>query len=139
MKVEASAPSNIALIKYMGKTAKFGNLPANASLSYTLPHLRSFVTLEPREGLGGNLWQPLKGLPELALSPAGQSKFLAHFDRLKVKWNIPGNFIIASANNFPADCGLASSASSFAALTLATWELAKRHNTSSDENPISLS
>jgi diphosphomevalonate decarboxylase len=71
MKVEASAPSNIALIKYMGKTLATGNIPTNASLSYTLEHLRSFVTLE---SAGADSWQPLAGLPELKLSQAGQDK-----------------------------------------------------------------
>jgi diphosphomevalonate decarboxylase len=135
VKVEASAPSNIALIKYMGKTR--GNVPTNASLSYTLPHLRSFVTLE--ENPRGDEWRPLKGLPALSLSETGKTKFLNHFQRLKSHWGLLGTYTISSANNFPADCGLASSASSFAALTLATWELAKRKGLASDESRESLS
>src|SRR4051812_36449706 len=106
-KAEGSAPSNIALIKYMGKTGE-GNLPANASLSYTLEHLRSFVTIEPCSGK--DAWQPLANFPALALSIAGQEKYLAHFQRLKERWKIPGFYTVRSANNFPADCGLASSA-----------------------------
>jgi diphosphomevalonate decarboxylase len=122
-KVEASAPSNIALIKYMGKTAVSGNLPTNASLSYTLEHLRSFVTIEEAKE---DDWRPLAGLPELQLSQHGREKFLNHFKKLKAHWEIPGNHLLRSANNFASDCGLASSASSFAALTLATHELALR-------------
>ena len=59
-RIEASAPSNIALIKYMGKTSESGNWPTNASLSYTLEHLRSFVVLEP-EGGEQDQWKPLAG------------------------------------------------------------------------------
>ncbi len=133
MKVEASAPSNIALIKYMGKTAATGNLPANPSLSYALDHLRSFVTIEQNQ-MGHDQWQLLAGLEPLSLSESGQQRFLAHFKFLKQRWNIGGDFTVASANNFSADCGLASSASSFAALTLATARLARRQN-----SPLELS
>lgn len=125
MKVEASAPSNIALIKYMGKVASESNLPSNASLSYTLEHLRSFVTIEESLGLSGDEWQPLEGMPRLELSENGKRKFIAHFGRLKELWSIPGFYVVRSANNFPSDCGLASSASSFAALTMAAGELAR--------------
>ncbi|MBX3022441.1 MAG: diphosphomevalonate decarboxylase [Bdellovibrionales bacterium] len=122
LKVEASAPSNIALIKYMGKSESSSNRPANTSLSYTLENLRTFVTIE--EGESG--WQPLPGYPELQLSEKGRLKFLNHFERLWSTWNLSGSYLIRSANNFPSDCGLASSASSFAALTLAAYELARR-------------
>lgn len=50
-------------------------------------------------------------------------RFLEHWKFLKGKWNVEGSFVIRSANNFPSDCGLASSASSFAALTLAAKEV----------------
>src|SRR5690349_16799169 len=99
IRVEASAPSNIALIKYMGKTATSGNLSTNASLSYTLEHLRSFVTIEEANE---ETWAPLSGLFELNLSLTGQAKFLAHFKRLKAEWKIPGNYLLRSANNFPS-------------------------------------
>jgi diphosphomevalonate decarboxylase len=126
MRIEASAPSNIALIKYMGKTEGGGNRPANSSLSYTLEHLRSFVVLEPHDG--PDEWAALEGFPKLDLSAVGLKKYLDHFAGLKQRWNIPGHYRILSANNFPSDCGLASSASSFAALTTAGFELARRHN-----------
>lgn len=124
MRIEASAPSNIALIKYMGKTSQTSNLPSNASFSYTLEHLRSFVVIE--SGKDKDEWKPLEGFQEIKLSQTGLDKFLRHFDRLKTQWQIPGHYVIRSANNFPSDCGLASSASSFAALTLATARLAEK-------------
>lgn len=126
-RIEASAPSNIALIKYMGKTSESGNWPTNASLSYTLEHLRSFVVLEPVGKHDGeqDVWKPLEGFEEIKLNEVGLRKFLAHFQLLKQEWKIPGHYVIKSANNFPSDCGLASSASSFAALTLAAANLAR--------------
>ena len=41
----ADMPSNIALIKYMGKTDSSVNLPTNPSISYTLNHLLTRVEL----------------------------------------------------------------------------------------------
>ena len=137
VRIEVSAPSNIALIKYMGKAATASNLPANASLSYTLENLRSFVTLE--ETSGADSWAPLHGFPAVELSDHGRQKFLSHFARLKEHWKIGGNYRISSANNFPADCGIASSASSFAALTLAAQELALRQGLIAGQSAVELS
>lgn len=123
----ADAPSNIALIKYMGKVdsdPSVKNRPTNNSLSYTLPHLRSLVQLEHDEGFHTTTWEPLtqfgeKHYPALALSEKGAQRFIAHLDLVKGLFNFKGHFKIRSANDFPSDCGLASSASSFAALTKA--------------------
>lgn len=116
----ASAPSNIALIKYMGKTESSGNVPTNASLSYTLDHLRTFVRLT-KISENADRWAALEGIEfeAMALSEKGQNRFLEHFKMLKNRWTVQENYLVESANNFPSDCGLASSASSFAALTLA--------------------
>jgi diphosphomevalonate decarboxylase len=122
LKIEASAPSNIALIKYMGKASLHGNLPANSSLSYTLSHLRSYVVLEESSC---DEWTELLGFTPFHLGETGRTKFMNHFMKLKAAWEIKGQFQVRSANDFPADCGLASSASSFAALTLATYKLAQ--------------
>ena len=117
--IHAEAPSNIALIKYMGKTAAGGNRPTNPSLSYTLSHLKTAVTLRPT--LKEDCWSPMtrEHFAAPQLSPAGVGKFMKHLDGLKRHWELEENFEVLSANNFPSDCGLASSASSFAALTTA--------------------
>ncbi len=112
-----AAPANIALIKYMGKIQRPGNVPTNASLSYTLPHLRTHVELELVPG-ASDRWEPLSGFPILDLSEKGRDRFLNHLSFLKTVFNFKGSFVVRSANDFPGDCGLASSASSFAALTL---------------------
>lgn len=118
-----SAPSNIAMIKYMGKIEGSGNKPANASISYSLEHLRTFVRITERPQFNEDQWQILNGpvdgwnLEPMELSEKGRTKFLNHFARLKALAGVQTSFLIESANNFPSDCGLASSASSFAALT----------------------
>jgi len=120
--VEASAPSNIALIKYMGKVDTTSNRPTNSSLSFCLDKLRTFVRIRENANLQMDTWSSYQrvDLLPIQLSEKGMQKFLKHFDFLKKEFKIKGFFEIESANNFPADCGLASSASSFAALTLVT-------------------
>lgn len=136
--IEVSAPSNIALIKYMGKQADDSskNVPTNASLSYTLNHLVTTVRMiESHE----DSWAPLTGscyFP-LSLSEKGQKKFLNFWKVLKDEFQIKENFRIQSANNFPSDAGLASSASSFAALTRAAARLSKISKTDEELSLIS--
>lgn len=127
--IVVSAPSNIALIKYMGKIENSGNKPTNASLSYTLENLRTFVRLTAITSFEDQ-WQPFvrEDLQVLDLSEKGRQRFLQHFKNLKNKWQIEQCFLIESANNFASDCGLASSASSFAALTLAAAEAFQKIN-----------
>lgn len=114
----AQAPSNIALIKYMGKKEVSSNIPINPSLSYTLNNLLSSVTLEHYSGKK-DIWEPLNspGALHFTLSLNAQTRFLKHLERLKALVNYSGSFIVRSNNNFPHSSGLASSASSFAALT----------------------
>src|SRR3990167_362850 len=112
------APSNIALIKYMGKQDDTQNLPGNSSLSYTLNDLVSNVSLEMYPGKQ-DFWEPLHtpGSSEFTLSQTAQDRFLQHLAFLKQEFRYTGAFIVRSCNNFPHSSGLASSASSFAALT----------------------
>lgn len=115
----AQAPANIALIKYMGKKSTHSNLPDNSSLSYTLNNLLSTVRLE-RISAETDCWQPLRLSAQdndFPLARAGQDRFIAHLQRLKNYFGYSGAFLIQSNNNFPYGSGLASSASSFAALT----------------------
>lgn len=134
--------SNIALIKYMGKIEGTGNRPTNSSLSYTLPHLKTRVeiTLLESEALGeeSGAWFPLQAEAWAApsLSEKGRQKFLAHARRLLSLWGVKNDFELRSANNFPSDCGLASSASSFAALTLAVAKASGK--ISAEASPTSL-
>lgn len=115
----AQEPTNIALIKYMGKEDEDQNLPANASLSYTLNDLYTFVELE-KHGGDEDYWEPLEmpgGHPE-QISDEAQARFLKHLHFIKDYFKSDQGFTVRSCNNFPFSVGLASSASSFAALTM---------------------
>ena len=113
----AEAPSNIALIKYMGKHGV--NLPCNKSLSYTIDRFTSRVELEIIDGKDDK-FAPLEMVGHLGLniSEFGVQKFLKHLAYLKLVFGCGYKFLVKSANNFPNDTGIASSASSFAALTM---------------------
>lgn len=142
---EATAPSNIALIKYMGKLQDpTANQSANSSLSWTLDHLKTRVRVRWEDGHAvKHLWRPWSDpMPDSTwhtpvLSEAGKERYLRHADRclarigehqntnmrLKPGSAPNGTLVVESANGFPSDCGLASSASSFAALTLSIAKL----------------
>ncbi len=94
--IEASAPSNIALIKYMGKISTANNQPTNSSLSWTIEDLRSFVRVTLREDLQEDQWGPLQGpqFAPLEMSEKSIERFLKHFKSLKEKFGIQQNFLI---------------------------------------------
>lgn len=112
---QASMPSNIALIKYMGKKNVEQNIPSNSSISWTLDHLTSRVEVQICQGQ--DQWELAPSDYPFEMSAKGKEKFLKHAKRVKEYFSVKESFLIRSANNFPADCGIASSASSFAALT----------------------
>lgn len=116
---KASAPSNIALIKYMGKESSGGNVAVNPSLSMTLAEFRTSVEIESLAN-GEDRWEPLPG--SAPLRAESTKRFVDFFTRIKREREVPGAFLLRSGNNFPSDAGLASSASSFAALTMAAFQ-----------------
>ena len=103
----ATAPSNIALIKYMGKDKE--GRPCNPSLSYTIDRFFTKVSLKlSSEDSFEN---------SLGLTQNGITRFLSHLRYIKGIFGCYKCFKIKSENNFPHSAGIASSASSFAALT----------------------
>lgn len=113
MPVTARAHPNIALVKYWGKRDTERNLPAVDSLSITLDDLWTDMQVEFDEGLDADqLW--INGLPApdrlLRVSACIDSVAGARRPRARVE----------SVANFPVAAGLASSASAFAALVVAT-------------------
>jgi diphosphomevalonate decarboxylase len=102
------APSNIALIKYMGKLE--GNVPRNVSLSYALDRFSTKVCLE-------NCLEKDRFVNEIGLDEKSIDRFLRHLQNIKKLYDYNGFFRVKSFNNFPHSAGIASSSSSFAALT----------------------
>lgn len=112
------APSNIALIKYMGKTD--GNVPQNVSLSYTLESLYTEVTLKLVEKAEKEWKRDYFINPDLSDSEI--ERFLKHLKYIKELLDFDGYFYVISKNSFPRSAGIASSASSFAALTMCAFK-----------------
>lgn len=141
--VLARAPANIAFIKYMGKQEGLANFPANQNLSLTLNHFQTWVEMGLESNPFGSSflevrWDPL--LPQLLSQDSfvfvpelneDQKKRVGGFlqgiesglhrllQGVGLETHPVTRFWIRSANTFPAGAGIASSASSFAAITLA--------------------
>ncbi len=120
-----SAPSNIALVKYWGKRPV--QLPGNASLSLTLDKSRTRVEAawqkhsdsSPRlDFLFENKAMPVFSakVEKWLVSISNELPFLKN---LKLTLN--------TSNTFPHSAGIASSASSMAAMALVIGDLAKSH------------
>jgi len=111
----AVAHTNIALIKYWGKRPSDPdqNLPAVGSLSLTLERLRSDTTVQAAEQDSFVL--------DGAADPGAAAKVFRHLDRVWRSLHSEPRppCVVASVNHLPTAAGLASSASGFAALTLA--------------------
>lgn len=138
MKATVIAPSNIAFIKYWGKKDEKLKLPENGSISMNLSNLLTTTTVEFQKNLkedeiiinksinpsrpplirgGAQNSPPDKG--ELEGIWVARNRVIVHLDRIRSLAKIRTKAKVVSKNNFPTGTGLSSSASGFAALTLA--------------------
>lgn len=124
MRAKARAHPNIAVIKYWGKRDIERNLPAVGSISITLSDLYSDMALEVDSTLRED---------ELLVNGDESRSMLARVSSCVD--NVAGTdrpFVrISSDGNFPIAAGLASSASAFAALVVASnaaFDLNKSHD-----------
>lgn len=110
----ATACANIALVKYWGKRDPRLNLPAAGSLSLTLDALRTYTSVERIDGPSDELVLDGASVHGKPLERITRFVDLVRDDDTKVR--------VTSRNSFPTAAGLASSASAFAALAVATAE-----------------
>jgi len=115
MRTKVKAHTNIALIKYWGKRDERLNLPAVGSISLTLDALWTETEIEFNVRFKTDRLI-LNGQPATEKELRRTSKFL---DLLRQRAGLSSPALISSKNNFPTAAGLASSASGFAALTVA--------------------
>ena len=120
MKYTVLAPSNIAFIKYWGRKDEALKLPSNGSVSMNLSGLTTTTTVE---------FSPDYKEDEIIingiLEPEEKTaKIFSHLDRIRKFAKIDEKAKIVSENSFPRGTGLSSSASGFAALTLAASKAA---------------
>lgn len=114
MKASAVAPSNIAFIKYWGRKDEALRLPENGSISMNLSNLLTTTTVE---------FNPEFKKDEIIINDKKEenegSRAIKHLDRIRKLAKINHKAKVVTRNNFPTGTGLSSSASGFAALTVA--------------------
>ena len=113
---EATAPSNIAFLKYWGKSDSSAQWPSNNSLSMTLSNC---VTQTKAFVIKGSDQFELFFDGEEILESSFRDKVVKFLTFLKNKFSFEHYLRIDTRNSFPTASGIASSASGFAALTLA--------------------
>lgn len=117
MKTTVRTGSNIAFIKYWGVADAAINLPLNSSVSMTLADAHTTTTLEWDEA--GTLSADEITLDCVTLGEKPAARLVRHLDRLRDLAGVSWRARVMSVNNFPMASGIASSASGFAALTVA--------------------
>lgn len=114
MKATAVAPSNIAFIKYWGRKDEELRLPENGSISMNLSNLLTTTTVEFNKNFKKD---------EVIINSQKEenegNRAIKHLDRIRRLAKINYKAKVVTKNNFPTGTGLSSSASGFAALTVA--------------------
>jgi diphosphomevalonate decarboxylase len=152
----ASAPSNIALLKYWGKHRNLRQVPVSSSVSRSLDGFRSFTRVvaltrmrelpldtrsypRPPHEFRMQTENVSSSLAAAAASSVESSwavgeKLRDFLDSLLNGWADDIALSIESRNNFPTGCGVASSASGYAALVGAIADMAglRKHFTASE-------
>ena len=131
--ITVTAPSNIALVKYWGKSQ--GQIPKNASISFTLSNCLTKITLsytpfseqsKESQGIGREPdHSNFEVFVEGSAKPEFAPKIATFFNRIQahMPWIRSFQWRIDTENTFPHGSGIASSASGFAALAGALMEL----------------
>ncbi|MCH7902334.1 diphosphomevalonate decarboxylase [archaeon] len=123
MKATAKANSNIALVKYWGKRDEKLILPQNSSISMTLDKLHTITTVE----FNGKLKKDELKIDGKKVNENETQRVQNHLDLIRKKLGERTFAKVESKNNFPKSAGLASSASGFAALTVAATKALDLH------------
>jgi diphosphomevalonate decarboxylase len=128
-------PSNIALVKYWGKSNP--QIPKNASISFTLNNCYTITTIdfvkkEKSDEIVFNLF--FEGKPKDEFKP----KIAEFFKRVQeyCPYILEYEMTINSENSFPHSSGIASSASGLSAIAMCLMSLEKELNTGLSEGFI---
>jgi diphosphomevalonate decarboxylase len=119
-KATAQAHSNIALVKYWGKGDPKLRLPVNSSAAITLSDLTTTTTVEFQDALKRDNVTLLGD----GFEGGEYERVTAHLDIVRKMAGITTKAKVVSQNSFPKAAGMASSASGFAALSVAAAQAA---------------
>lgn len=113
-KSTAIAHPNIAFVKYWGKKDEELRLPLNNSISMNLENLQTETTVEFND-----FDDDIITINENAAEGVAKERVVKHLDIFRNLAKTELKAMVVSKNNFPMSSGIASSASGFAALTVA--------------------
>jgi diphosphomevalonate decarboxylase len=114
-KATAVANANIAFIKYWGNIDDTLRLPASGSISMNLDGLTTRTTVKFKPDLAADAAL----VDGKTMADAGLERISQHLDHVRRMAGVSTCAVVVSSNNFPTGAGIASSASAFAALSLA--------------------
>jgi diphosphomevalonate decarboxylase len=120
LKVTARAHPSLALVKYWGNADDGLNIPANASIAVNLDGATTTTSAVFVAGQERDVVQ----IDGRAAAPKAYARVVRHLDRVRRLAGISDRAVVESHNDFPAASGIASSASAFAALSLAASKAA---------------
>lgn len=120
-KITVRAPANIAFVKYWGRADHKIFLPLNNSISMTMSGCITTTTIETLDNQSDTVEIKFqnKDVQKLLPDSIKARNIFSQIERIRKRANSKLKVHIKTENNFPADAGIASSASGFAALTAA--------------------
>lgn len=113
----AIAPSNLAFLKYWGKKDSKLRIPYNNSISVNLGSATTITSVNFSPDLERDI--VIVNDSEQDTTSGFTVRVSKHLDRLRAVANEKSKAIVKTKNTFPESVGIASSASGFAALTVA--------------------
>ncbi len=122
------SPSNIALVKYWGKTEP--QIPKNTSISFTLSNCYTITTLEYSKKKPPSKDFDITVIFEGEIKDDFKPKIVIFFERIEkyIFFIREFVFVIKTENSFPHSSGIASSASGMSALALCLMSIEKELN-----------
>lgn len=126
---QAFAPSNIALVKYWGKSDIDLNIPYTDSLSISLGDLGATTKISIENDIQDSV---ILNNNKIAENSEFYKRLVNYLDIFNITSEIRPRFKVETTTNIPVAAGLASSACGFAALVLALdnmyhWQLDKKY------------
>jgi diphosphomevalonate decarboxylase len=119
-KSTAEAPANLAFVKYWGKTNTSLRLPTNNSISMNLSEAKTRTTVEFDTSFANDEVLVLES--DSPVRKEFTDRVIEHLDRVRLLAGVNTKALVTTRNTFPSSVGIASSASGFAALTVAASE-----------------
>jgi diphosphomevalonate decarboxylase len=117
LKAIAEAPANLAFVKYWGKRDADLRLPINNSISVNLSNAKTITSVEFDATLNEDQLSVANSV--IPLESEFSNRVFRHIDRMRSLAGVNHKAVVRTQNTFPTGVGIASSASGFAALTVA--------------------